>query len=56
MSRTESLTYREIAEILNIAEKTVENQIIKALALIRTQLKSGEGVPKNSGNVSITVS
>lgn len=56
MSRTEALSYREIAEILNIAEKTVENQIIKALALIRTHLKRGEVDLKNSVNVSITVS
>jgi RNA polymerase sigma-70 factor, ECF subfamily len=39
MSRNEALSYREIAEILNVAEKTVENQIVKALALIRHHLQ-----------------
>jgi RNA polymerase sigma-70 factor (ECF subfamily) len=39
MSRFEDLTYREIAEQLNISVKTVENQMGKALKLLREQLQ-----------------
>jgi RNA polymerase sigma-70 factor (ECF subfamily) len=39
MSRMEALTYREIAGILNISEKTVENQLVKALSILRTSVK-----------------
>ncbi|MBX2896849.1 MAG: RNA polymerase sigma-70 factor [Cyclobacteriaceae bacterium] len=46
MSRMESLSYREIAEILNVAEKTVENQIIKSLALIREYLRHNDSIEK----------
>jgi RNA polymerase sigma-70 factor (ECF subfamily) len=38
LSRYEDLTYREIAEKLDIKEKTVENQIVKALKLLRKYL------------------
>lgn len=38
MSRFEELKYREIAERLNISVKTVENQMGKALKLLRTKL------------------
>jgi RNA polymerase sigma-70 factor, ECF subfamily len=38
MSRYEGLKYREIGAILSISEKTVENQLIKALAHVRTSL------------------
>lgn len=38
LSRYEDLTYKEIAEKLDITEKTVENQIVKALKLLRTYL------------------
>lgn len=40
MSRFENLKYREIADRLNIAEKTVENQMGKALKLLRELLKN----------------
>lgn len=39
MSRFEELKYSEIAEQLNISIKTVENQIGKALKIMREQLK-----------------
>jgi RNA polymerase sigma-70 factor, ECF subfamily len=39
MHRYEELKYKEIAEKLNISIKTVENQIGKALAFLREELK-----------------
>ena len=39
MSKYERLKYREIADALNISEKTVENQMGKALKLLRESLK-----------------
>lgn len=39
LSRFEELKYSEIAEQLNISIKTVENQMGKALKIMRTQLK-----------------
>jgi RNA polymerase sigma-70 factor (ECF subfamily) len=38
MSRFQNLKYREIAEQLQIAEKTVENHIVNALKILRTRL------------------
>ena len=38
MSRFEELKYREIAEMLEISPKTVENQMGKALKLLRVKL------------------
>jgi RNA polymerase sigma-70 factor, ECF subfamily len=38
MSRFEEMKYREIADELNIAVKTVENQISKALKILREKL------------------
>jgi RNA polymerase sigma-70 factor, ECF subfamily len=35
MSRMEQLSYREIGEVLGIVEKTVENQLVKALSILR---------------------
>ena len=39
MNRFENMKYREIAAQLNIAEKTVENQMGKALKMLRIMLK-----------------
>ena len=39
MSRFENLKYREIATVLNISEKTVENQMGKALKIMKETLK-----------------
>ena len=39
MSRFEELKYQEIADQLNLSIKTVENQMGKALKIMRTQLK-----------------
>lgn len=39
MHRYEDMSYKEIAETLQISEKTVENQIGKALKLLREALK-----------------
>ena len=39
MNRFENLKYREIAAELNIAEKTVENQMGKALKMLKKSLK-----------------
>jgi len=39
MSRFDGLKYREIAAELNISEKTVENQMGKALKILRAALK-----------------
>jgi len=50
MSRMEALSYYEISEILGISEKTVENQIVKALHLIRQVIS----VINRSGNVPVS--
>lgn len=39
LSRYEDLSYREIAEALEISPKTVENQMSKALEIMRIELK-----------------
>jgi RNA polymerase sigma-70 factor (ECF subfamily) len=39
LSRFENLTYNEIAEQLGISVKTIENHMIKALRILREQLK-----------------
>ncbi|WP_442794705.1 RNA polymerase sigma-70 factor [Pelobium manganitolerans] len=38
LSRFEKLSYKQIAETLNISVKTVENQVSKALKILRGQL------------------
>ena len=39
MSRFEEMSYKEIAEALSISVKTVENQMSKALKILRTRLQ-----------------
>lgn len=39
LSRNEQLSYKEIAEKMDISPKTVENQIGKALRIVREELK-----------------
>lgn len=39
LSRYEELTHNQIAEILDISPKTVNNQILKALKILRKRLK-----------------
>lgn len=39
LSRSEQLSYKEISEEMNISIKTVENQIGKALRIVREELK-----------------
>lgn len=39
LSRSEQLSYKEIAEQMNISIKTVENQVGKALRIMREELK-----------------
>lgn len=39
MSRFDDLTYREIGEILDISENTVENHLVRALTHLRKALK-----------------
>ena len=39
LSRFHGLKNREIAEKLNLSEKTIENQMTKALRILRTELK-----------------
>lgn len=38
LNRSEGLKYKEVAQLLNISEKTVENQMGKALKLLRGKL------------------
>jgi len=39
MSRYEEMTYKEIAEKMNLSKKTIENQMGKALQYLRRELK-----------------
>jgi len=39
LNRQDGLSYSEIAGVLNISERTVENQIVRALKLLRKDLK-----------------
>jgi len=40
LNRIDNLRYKEIALLLNIAEKTVENHLVKAVSLIREAMAS----------------
>ena len=39
LSRRHGLTYKEIAEVMDISPKTVENQMVRALKYLREHLK-----------------
>ena len=47
LSRTQNLKYREIAEVLNISQKTVENRMTAALSILRGVF--GEYFTNNEG-------
>lgn len=53
MSRHDQLSYKEIATVLGITEKTVENQISKALALLRERVQGAQGDSSPSYSVNI---
>jgi RNA polymerase sigma-70 factor (ECF subfamily) len=62
LSRMEQLSYREISEVLNISVKTVENQMGKALKLMRKHLADFISVAvilhvttKFSGNMGVSI-
>lgn len=55
MSRIDELTYREISEILNISEKTVENHLVKALSHVRETLRRFEQYEQNLLNRKLTI-
>jgi RNA polymerase sigma-70 factor (ECF subfamily) len=46
MKRIDGLKYKEIAEILDISEKTVENHITKAIKQIKLMLEQDPGLLK----------
>jgi RNA polymerase sigma-70 factor, ECF subfamily len=43
LSRIEQLSYKEIAALMDLSPKTVENQIAIALKFLRDSLYSGKG-------------
>lgn len=53
LSRTENLSYKEIAEVMELSSKTVENQIAIALKSIRKSLGMQEN--GNNGNVFLNI-
>lgn len=44
LHKVDGLKYREISEILEISEKTVENHLIKALRIIRQTIRSSQPI------------
>jgi RNA polymerase sigma-70 factor (ECF subfamily) len=49
MNRQDGLTYTEIADILSISERTVENQIVRALRHLRRDLRDFIGWNRRIG-------
>ena len=47
MNRFEGLSYKQVAEKLEISVKTVENQMSKALRILRTELADYKKLLKN---------
>lgn len=45
LSRVSNLTYKQIGDSLGISIKTVENQMGKALKILRAYLKQKQGIP-----------
>ena len=49
MSRFDNLTYREISEILDISENTVENHLVKALSHLRKAVRQYQHPENHAG-------
>jgi len=45
LSRVSNLTYKQISESLGISIKTVENQMGKALKILRAYIRQKQGLP-----------
>jgi RNA polymerase sigma-70 factor, ECF subfamily len=54
MSRMDQLSYREIGEVLGIVEKTVENQLVKSLSILRKAMLRYEHKPLNQCKPDLT--
>lgn len=53
LNRFEHLKYKEIAELLNLSEKTVENHIAHALKVLREAMLNKKSINKNSKNYKL---
>jgi RNA polymerase sigma-70 factor (family 1) len=56
MNRFEHLKYREIAELLNLSERTIENHIATALKLLRAALLGDNSTKKSKKNNDLLLS
>lgn len=55
MSRFQDLKYREIAEQLNLSEKTVENHIVNALKILRANILDKKSFKDDWGNLKMVL-